>query len=192
MLVQQICQVPDEVFDPAFEEVKNIPWQVINDHRSNNPVFATSTSVHLRVHKPPPGVIPKTVDEWSSIVECRDNPYTLPRFPAVYSLAKWMYNQVNGIALGRIMIVNLEPGGHVAPHIDPRDYFEMYNRYHVPFKTNSQVLFSGGPNTEQEHMPLKVLSRLNNRLMHQLDNFSDENRIHLIVDIALEEGNQIF
>lgn len=193
MLIRTIGPVPDEIFRPALDEINCIDWQSVQDpSRRGNAVFATSTSIHLRRHQVGNRPMPKTIEEWSVIVECEDNPQYKDKFPSVRQLAHWMYQQVNGIALGRIMIVNLAPRGHVPAHIDPLDYFAMYSRFHVPFKTNNNVTFSGGAGTEKEHMPQGHLSQLNNRLLHQLDNDSDENRIHVIVDIALPGGNQIF
>jgi len=193
MLVKIIQEVPDHIFNPALAEINQINWSNIQDpSRSGRSVFATSTSIHVRRHAVGNRPYPKTIEEWSVICECEDNPLLEGKFSAVRNLANWMVDTVSGQALGRIMIVNLAPNGRVPAHIDPLDYFAMYSRFHVPFKTNSKVTFSGGPGKPTEHMPYKHLSQLNNRLMHQLDNNSDENRIHVIVDIALEGGNQIF
>lgn len=193
MLVKIIQEVPDDTFNRAQNEISTIQWPKVADpSRSGNAVFATSTSIHVRMHKVGSRPYPKTIEEWSVICECEDNPAYQNKFLGVKNVADWIYNTVGGIALGRIMIVNLAPGGRVPIHIDPLDYFAMYSRFHVPFKTNPGVTFSGGPGTTKEHMPYKHLSQLNNRLMHQLDNDSDENRIHVIVDVALPGGNQIF
>lgn len=193
MLVKKIQEVPDQVFAPALEEIRAIDWSKIQDpSRSGRAVFATSTSIHVRKHAVGNRPYPRTIEEWSVICECEDNPQYIGQFAAVRKLADWMFATVQGQALGRIMIVNLAPQGHVPIHIDPLDYFAMYSRFHVPFKTNEKVIFSGGPGTEHEHMPYRTLCQLNNRLPHQLDNNSDENRIHVIVDIAVEGGNQIF
>jgi hypothetical protein len=89
------------------------------------------------------------------------------------------------------MIVRLEAGGSVGLHVDPLDYFDVYARYHVPVKTTEQVVFSGGDKV-YEHMPYKMLSRLNNRKPHMLDNNGSDYRIHLIVDVEIEGGNNIF
>jgi hypothetical protein len=193
MLIKVIQEVPEDAFVYAQSEISTIKWNAVADpSRSKNSVFATSTSIHLRMHKVGDRPYPKTIDEWSMLCECEDNPNYNGKFLGVKSIANWIYNTVGGIALGRIMIVNLAPHGHVPLHIDPLDYFAMYSRFHIPFKTNPGVTFSGGPGTPTEHMPYKHLSQLNNRLMHQLDNNSDEDRVHVIVDIALEGGNQIF
>lgn len=191
-LVQILDDVPDQLFSNCLTEINSIKWENVNDRRSLNPVFSTSTSIHLRVHKPPPGIIPKTVNEWSKIVECMDNPYTIKLFPNIMTLTDWIFKKVNGVILGRVMIVKLEPQGVVDLHIDPEDYFAMHSRYHVPLVTNPGVVFSGGPDTPKEHMPVKKLSRLNNRLPHMLENLSDQFRIHVIADIQTPDLNTIF
>lgn len=126
------------------------------------------------------------------IVECEDNPQFKDLFPAVRNLCDWMHSQVSGKRMGRIMIVNLAPGGKVSPHIDPLIYFETYSRYHVPLITNPEVVFSNGSNNNFERMPVKRLCRLNNRTMHQVENLSALNRIHVIADIETQGGNKIF
>jgi hypothetical protein len=191
-LVKIIELVPDELFHNANLEISQIKWGAFSDMRSENAVFETSQALHLRTHKTPDTWTPTTIDEWSSILECADIPTNINRLPRVVELVKWIEKTVNGIELGRVMIVNLKPFGKVSLHIDPNVYFEKFSRFHVPFKTNKLVYFSGEDLNIKEHMPLKHLCRLNNRLPHQLINESDENRIHLIVDMQIEGNNKIF
>lgn len=193
MLVQVLEEIPPELMADAQAEVNAIDW----DNRPQDPrakfkVFQHSQTIHIRTHRRPDDWTPTTINEWSTILECTDNPATLGQFPAVLRLADWIYERVGGIKMGRIMIINLVARGEVALHIDPLDYFEKHSRYHVPVKTNHHVVFSGGPHTPQEHMPYAHLCRLNNRLPHQLTNGSDENRIHILVDIETPDGNKIF
>lgn len=193
MLVKKLKEVPDELFYSAKEEIDKISWESITDDRSKTSVFNTSTAIHLRTHKPPIGKpIPKTVDEWSMITECVNHPVNFLRYPKVVQLSNWILKEVNGVELGRIMIINLLSTGKVGLHIDPLKYFEEFSRFHIAFKTNENVVFHGGPDTEREHMPYKMLCRLNNRLPHSLENNSEENRIHLIVDVRQPDGNVIF
>lgn len=193
MLTKIITVVPDDLFLAAETEINAIDFSTVRDARSNSAVFNTSTAVHLRVHKPPKDKpLPKTINEWSMITECVDHPANYNKYPAVVKLCWWVFNQVNGVEMGRIMIVNLAAGGHVDPHIDPLDYFEQHSRYHIPFKTNKNVVFNDGSGSADEHMPYKTLCRLNNRLVHALYNRSDQNRIHLLVDIKQPSGNEIF
>ena len=194
MLVKTIAPVPDEIFQPALAEINSINWQQIKDpYRGSAKVFATSTAVHIRTHQPPAGQpMPTTIEEWSVITECANHPENYTKYPGIVNTANWIMQQVSGQALGRIMIIELEPWGHVGLHVDPLDYFAMYSRFHIPFKTNPRVVFSGGAGTANEHMAYQHLCQLNNRLPHSLINRSDQSRIHLLVDIAVEGGNQIF
>jgi hypothetical protein len=193
MLVKIIDQVPDIIFNLAQEEILNIDWSKIDDSvRRRRAEFATSSSIHLRIPAPTLTEGKQSVNQKSTVCDCKDNLLWQNMFQAVRTLSQWMFETVSGKTMGRIMIVNLEPRGRVPLHVDPKDYFEMYSRFHVPLKTNPGVVFNGENGTANEHMPLGYLSRLNNRLPHQLDNNSDENRIHLIVDIETEGGNQIF
>ena len=194
MLVKILEQIPETLFQNVLNEISNIDWnEVVDGDRSKRSVFSTSKSIHLRRHKVPVGQpFPKTINEWSVLVDCIDNAENIKKYPNAYNLAQWIYYEVGGIKMGRIMIVNLLPGGKVAPHIDPLDYFEIHSRFHVPVITNDGVVFFPDPNSEKEHMPVGYLSRLNNRVIHSVENRSNEFRVHLIADIATPGGNVIF
>jgi hypothetical protein len=193
MLTRIIKEVPDNLFFAAKQEIDQINFDQIQDPRSKASVFNSSTAIHLRIHKPPTdGPMPASINEWSVITECVDHPVNYDRFPQTIKLSEWIYQQVNGIEIGRIMIIRLKSKGVVAPHIDPLDYFEQFSRFHIPFKTTPEVVFNDGKGSADEHMPYKMLCRLNNRLLHGLYNGSQENRIHLLVDIRQPGGNQIF
>jgi len=194
MLVKILKKVPDEVFYPVVDEITNINWdEVVDRDRSKRSVFSTSRSIHLRTHKVLKGQpIPTTISEWSSIVDCVNKEEHVLKYPNTYNLAKWAYTQVGGIRLGRIMIINLLPEGKVDPHIDPGEYFEVHSRFHVPVITNENVVFLSGPDSELEHMPVGMLSRLNNRATHSVENRSKEYRVHVLIDIATPGGNVIF
>lgn len=192
MLVQNIKEVPDFLFFPALEEIEKINFSNEIDSRSNYSVFKTSKAIHLRIHKPPVnGPSPKTIEEWSVITECINNDDHYDFYPKIIDVCNWISLTVEGLNLGRIMIVNLESKGIIKLHKDPLNYFEKFSRFHVAFKTNKNVVFKDENNVE-EHMPYKTLCRLNNRLLHAVENKSLENRIHLIVDVEQKEGNRIF
>ena len=191
-LVHTITEVPDSVFFPALDEIQQINWDNIVDPTRNSAVFNTSKSIHIRRHKIPNGPLPRSLEEWCNITECENDPHATNTYINVCLAADWIYKQVAGKALGRIMIVRLESKGSVGLHIDPHEYFKMYSRFHIPFKTNDMVLFSGNDISITEHMPVKTLNRLNNRSPHQLINNGNDYRIHLIVDVAINGGNQIF
>jgi hypothetical protein len=187
--VKILDKIPDDIFNAAYKEVLQIDWNnlLIPDRRSEASVFKTSITNHLRVHKIKKDT-PHTIEALSAIVNCVDTPARM-LYPNVDRLVDWIYNNVNGTKLGRIMIVKLLPGGVINPHIDPGQYFQEHYRFHVPFVTAPEVLFYGEDNTPA-HMPVGFLSQLANRRMHSAENKSNVDRIHLIVDI--DSSNPIY
>jgi hypothetical protein len=190
-LIRIVNKVPDYLFNQVSEEVSVIDWNnlPIPDSRRLNPVFSTSITNHLRVHALVPGV-PRTRVFLSDIVECVDTSIR-GNYKSVNDLINWIMAEVNGEKLGRIMIVNLLPGGEVANHIDTGLYFQSHHRFHVPIKTNESVLFTG-PNDTTAHMPTGSLSQLNNRDLHGVKNLSSTERYHVIVDIASSDPRFTF
>jgi hypothetical protein len=104
-------------------------------------------------------------------------------YPCVNELVNWIYTNVEGTKLGRIMLVKLLPGGAIGEHIDPGPYFQAHYRFHVPFITHADMVFFGPGKSNPMHMPEGYLSQLNNRGLHSAENNSHIERIHLIVDI---------
>lgn len=191
MLVKIIKCVDDNILLPLLAEISEIRWETITDSRSQNYIFSTSKSIGIRVPKVTSRP-PTTVREWSEILDCVDNLENKLKYINCYRAVEWIYEQVNGIALGRIMIVNLLPGGCVAPHVDPGTYFSKYSRFHIPLITNEQVVFSNSETSPAEHMPYGYLCQLNNLDMHMVRNNSNHSRIHIIADIEVSGGNYIF
>jgi hypothetical protein len=191
MIVQIIKEVPDDIFNRCVDEVHEIDWNNIRDHRKQG-VFETSTSIHLRSHNTNDyEEKPDSIETFSKITECKSNFDLIFKFLGNYNAAKWIKEEVNGIQIGRIMIVHLAPGGEIKIHKDPGLYFEKYSRYHIPLLTNEQVQFFN-ENGSRAHMPYKTLCRLNNLGFHGLINDSNEGRVHLIVDIEVDGGNSLF
>lgn len=188
-VISVLAKVPDELFMNARAEVLNIDWNnlPIPDRRSEASVFSTSITNHLRVHKATRDT-PITVKALSAIVETRDTS-SRKLYPKVDELVSWIYDYVNGTKLGRIMIVNLKPGGVIGKHVDPGLYFEAHYRFHVPFITDPNVLFYGEDNSPA-HMPEGYLCQLANRRQHSAENKSNIERIHLIIDI--DSSNPIY
>lgn len=186
--VRLINKVPDHIFASALSEVVAIDWDNLpplpgSDIRRNERVFSTSTANHLRVHKQDPKS-PRTRAQLSEVIECVDIP---PRklYPMVNEMVSWIQEEIEFTNLGRIMIVKLDPGGSVPPHIDTGSYFQSYYRLHVPFVTNPEVVFYGEEGSLPAHMAAGYLFQLDNRRTHSVVNNSKSlHRIHLIIDIA--------
>jgi hypothetical protein len=189
MIIKVIKEVPDTVFNDCISELSFVDWTKIFDDRKKG-VFKTSTSIHLRSHDTL-GKTPTSIKEFSELTDCVDNKFLVSQFSKNYQAALWIKDQVNGIELGRVMIVHLEPRGKIGIHIDPGPYFKKYSRFHIPLQTNPSVYFFN-EHEHKEHMPIQTLCRLNNLSNHGLINDSDEERIHLIVDVETPEGNSTF
>lgn len=184
MLVERIKQVPEYLMKAALSEISKTDWAhpPQDSTRKKSDVFATSTSLPLRIHDTPPGEF--TVLEYGEMVECRDTPLRW-RYPCLNLLVNWMYKSVKGMHLGRVQLVRLEGGGDVGLHIDPGTYFQVHERYHVPLITDEGTVFFSPD--EEARMPVGTLCRLNNRDLHGVRNESPAPRVHIIVDIQTKE-----
>jgi tetratricopeptide (TPR) repeat protein len=89
------------------------------------------------------------------------------------------YYQNNGFIV-RMMLAKLPAGGKIARHMDVGFSLQNTHRVHVPMITNDQVeFFVGG---EKKNMRVGELWEINNALNHGVENRSDKDRVHLIVD----------
>jgi len=186
--------VPTDIFDAVLTETSTIDWDYYNRFDTRNKdskgtYFSTSTTIHLRKHN----VVSEnaTIETYNNTVECIDTVFR-SRFPEIEKLVNYVYSQVNGQRLGRIMIINLRPGGEVADHIDPGLYFQTHRRFHVPLITNTEVIFKGKLGSEPIHMPTSYLCQLNNRNTHSVKNNSEQDRIHLLIDIETNNSRYSF
>lgn len=83
--------------------------------------------------------------------------------------------------VGKVMLVELKPGGALAWHVDEGAYAVQHERYHLALTTNPGAwLLSGG---EQAHVPVGALVWFDNHALHSAINVGPTPRIHLIVDI---------
>lgn len=182
-VIRTITKIPNDLFIPARNEVALIDWKNLSvyDRRSEEPVFRTSISNHLRIHDASEHT-PHTIEALSEIVECIDTP-ARSLYAEVDKLVNWIYDYVEGTKLGRIMLVKLLSGGIIGEHTDPGQYFLEYYRFHVPFFTNPEVMFYGYNEQISDHMLEGHLCQLANRRPHSAKNLSKEDRVHLIVDI---------
>jgi len=86
----------------------------------------------------------------------------------------------NGKA-GRVMLPKLKAGGNIQPHQDGGDYLDVVRRHHIPIITDPEVLFfidGRGINMREGE-----LWEINNMLTHEVQNPSNTDRVHLMVDI---------
>lgn len=79
-----------------------------------------------------------------------------------------------------IMFLRLPGRKHIDVHVDSGEKFSVNHRIHIPVITNPKVLFTVGGETI--HMRAGEIIEIENTRPHGVNNFSDEARIHLLVD----------
>lgn len=93
------------------------------------------------------------------------------RFPAFYKNRGYFV---------RVLFAKLKAGGTIAPHIDRVPSLLNCHRVHLPITSNKDIWFCVGG--ESVNLPVGELTEINNATVHSVENNSDEDRIHLIID----------
>lgn len=86
-----------------------------------------------------------------------------------------------GGKVARILFIKLKAGGIVNKHVDSGDYLGTVRRFHIPIITNEEVIYNVGG--EFNLMKYGECWEINNFKEHFVENKSDEDRIHLLIDI---------
>ena len=82
--------------------------------------------------------------------------------------------------LRKVMFAKLKAHGEITPHVDSAIALRLVHRIHIPINTNDQVhFFIDGVDY---HLLAGEVVCVDNTRMHSVQNHSDEDRIHLIVD----------
>jgi hypothetical protein len=84
----------------------------------------------------------------------------------------------------RIILNNLPAGKVIAEHPDRNYHLETCRRIHLPIITNKKVDF----NVDREKIPMTVgvITEINNNILHSVQNNSDKDRIHLLIDWGIK------
>jgi hypothetical protein len=96
--------------------------------------------------------------------------------PIVKSLEEYH----NG-TMGRVMFTKLAPNGNISAHVDGGEYLDVVRRHHIPIITNKNVAFI--VDKEKVNMQEGEVWEINNMKKHEVLNPSDQDRIHLLIDI---------
>jgi hypothetical protein len=103
--------------------------------------------------------------------------------PAVRDLCIAACERLGVKELGRVMLVELAPGGHIDPHFDDGAYAAHYQRFHLVLQSDEGNTFTNGGETI--HMKPGELWQFNHRAEHEVRNDSARPRIHLIIDATV-------
>jgi hypothetical protein len=90
-------------------------------------------------------------------------------------------NLIPGGKVGRTLYVNLPAKKRIPKHRDNGYYLTNVHRIHLPIITNNNVRFLLGDNSI--NMKAGTFYEIDNAGFHAVNNDSDQDRIHLIMDI---------
>jgi hypothetical protein len=104
-------------------------------------------------------------------------------FSLVYPIILELEKRMVGVS-ARVLLIKLNANSKVFVHKDSGDYLSTVRRFHIPIITNEKVSYTVGGETI--HMPEGSCYEINNLRLHSVDNDSDYDRIHLLIDIMPE------
>jgi hypothetical protein len=104
--------------------------------------------------------------------------------PAARPIVFGLMAQVQGERLGRVMVNRIKAGGHIFPHADTPVHAEYWDRYHAVLKSGPGCNFRCGE--EVVNMETGAVYWFQNALEHEVLNNSDDDRIHLIMDVRTQ------
>ncbi len=82
---------------------------------------------------------------------------------------------------GQVLLIKLPAGSTIRRHTDSGDYLMLARRHHIPIITSSNTVFGVGD--EEINMGVGECWEINNSKTHYVTNYSEVDRIHLLVDI---------
>ena len=82
--------------------------------------------------------------------------------------------------IGRMMLTKLKANSEINVHVDNGYSLLHCHRMHIPLVTNENVIFTIGG--EAKNIRAGELWEINNATLHTVNNTSDTDRIHLIID----------
>jgi hypothetical protein len=92
--------------------------------------------------------------------------------------------------LARVMITKLKPGGRITPHADEGLYADTYERFHLVLQSDVGNKFMSQSKKSQfvyetAEMRVGELWWFDHKRTHWVENNSNRDRIHLIMDMAV-------
>lgn len=91
---------------------------------------------------------------------------------------------------GRVVMTNLRPNGTIYPHTDDGLYWLLRDRYHLVIKSAKGSHFKAGG--EEVRMQEGELWWFDPTVEHEAFNDSDEDRIHIIIDVLSADSMRTF
>jgi GNAT superfamily N-acetyltransferase len=163
--------------DQALNELGANPWMwdqitlrqdfVGSDHKDTQTIYIRGPKVW-------------TGKDYMATDNAQDYFGNINDLPEVAALVREAACAVGARDLGYVMVVRLNPGGRVTPHIDEGPYADHYTRFHLVLSTNRRCVMRSG--AEWAHMAEGELWQFDHKAEHEFVNEGDTERIHIIFD----------
>ncbi len=109
----------------------------------------------------------------------------MQQFPMLHLSILDLMRHVFGCQLGRVMITKLPPGGKITPHKDEGQAAEEYERFHIVLQGDKGNMFF--VEDQAQEMLTGQVWWFDNNKEHWVKNNSNSDRIHVIVDIMVDQ-----
>jgi aspartyl/asparaginyl beta-hydroxylase (cupin superfamily) len=104
-----------------------------------------------------------------------------PIYECIAQIVARLEAQFEGVAT-KVMLVKLFAGEKISVHVDGAPLLVDVHRCHIPIVTNDKVVFK--INDGKYYLEKGSIYEINNVVPHGVDNNSDVDRVHLMVDIV--------
>jgi len=100
--------------------------------------------------------------------------------PALVPLMRPVLEKLEVKDMGRLLIVNLKPSGHVTKHNDQGTYADHYQRFHLVLQSNQWCSQTCGD--QKQKFEVGEVWWFNHKKLHTADNVGMTDRVHIIFD----------
>lgn len=174
-------KIKDIDVDGLLDEIKAEDWKEITARQDTPGTSHSETeTIFLRCCKG------HDLESVFNDTDAVDYPW-LDRHPEFKQILREIFHAVDGVELGRALLVKLKEGGRVDKHIDEGAYSDYYQRFHLCLSSADNVFFMVDQSSENHYesviMKPGELWWFDHKKPHCVDNLSDVDRIHLIVDV---------
>lgn len=90
--------------------------------------------------------------------------------------------QIHGGIRGQVLLIKLLSNSEIRRHTDAGHYLMSAKRHHIPVVTSNNTVFGVGD--EEINMAVGECWEINNSKIHYVNNYSEVDRIHLLIDIV--------
>ena len=170
--LKEVCDIDLDVIDNILNNIEENDWYV-DDYRKHANNMSETASIPI-FHSEECGTNPKSL--WT--IERR------PLFNKYYPLIEPILNQLKtyyDYNYHASFISKVNPYGTIGIHQDFGEFLERCHRIHIPLKTNENVFYYIDG---EEYVWMKgKCYEFNNMLPHGVFNRSNEDRIHLVLNL---------